>query len=230
MRRADRLFQIVQILQRSKSVTTAHEMATELEVSERTIYRDIQDLMSNRVPIEGERGIGYMLREGYDLPPLMFTDEEIDAIMLGMRLVETRSDPDLSRAAKDVLAKIEAVTPSEKRSLLQSIRHIVPQFSTPPDIHIDMRKLRTAIRGFHKIEIRYQDTVGKETNRTIWPMLTVFFDPVQLLVGWCELRQGFRNFRIDRISSFSTLENRFPSSKKIELKAFLEQQRNVDDE
>lgn len=186
--------------------------------------------MSNRVPIEGERGIGYMLREGYDLPPLMFTDEEIDAIMLGMRLVESRSDPDLSRAANDVLAKIEAVTPAEKRSLLQSVRHIVPQFSTPPDIHINMRKLRTAIRGFHKIEIRYQDTVGKETSRTIWPMLTVFFDPVQLLVGWCELRQGFRNFRIDRISSFTTLENRFPSSKKFELKAFLEQQRNVDDE
>lgn len=230
MRRADRLFQIVQILQRRKSVTTAHAMATELEVSDRTIYRDIQDLMSNRVPIEGERGIGYMLRDGYDLPPLMFTDEEIDAIMLGVRLVEARSDPALSRAANDVLAKIEAVMPVERRSLLQSVRHIVPQFSTPPDIHIDMRKLRTAIRGFHKIEIQYQDTAGADTDRTIWPMLTVFFDPVQLLVGWCELRQGFRNFRIDRISSFSTLENRFPSSKKFELKAFLEQQRKVDDE
>jgi predicted DNA-binding transcriptional regulator YafY len=230
MRRADRLFKIVQILQRRKTVTTALEMATELEVSERTIYRDIRDLMGNRVPIDGERGVGYMLRDGYDLPPLMFTDEEIDAIMLGARLVEARSDPDLSRAANDVLAKIEAVLPQERRSLLQSVRHIVPQFTTPPNIHIDMRELRSAIRAFHKIYILYQDSAGVETKRVIWPLLTVIFDPVQLLVGWCELRRGFRNFRIDRISGFSTLEEHFPSSKKSELKAFLEQQRKIDDD
>ena len=170
------------------------------------------------------------LRDGYDLPPLMFTDEEIDAIMLGVRLVESRSDPYLSRAANDVLAKIESVMPLERRSLLQSVRHIVPQFSKPPQIHIDMRDLRSAVRTFHKIDILYRDSAENETNRIIWPLLTVFFDPVQLLVGWCELRQGFRNFRIDRIFAFSTLENRFPPSKKFELKAFLEQQRKVDDE
>jgi len=230
MRRADRLFQIVQILQRQKTVITAADMAAELEVSDRTIYRDIQDLMSNNVPIDGERGVGYLLREGYDLPPLMFTEEEIDAIMLGVRLVEVKSDPELSRAANDVLAKIENVLPPDRRSLLQSVRHIVPQFSTPPAITIDMRDLRSAVRNLQKIEMRYLDASGIMTDRVIWPLLTVFFDPVQLLAGWCELRQGFRNFRIDRISSFVTLDVHFHHTKKLELKAYLEDQRQMDKE
>ncbi|PHQ71611.1 MAG: DNA-binding transcriptional regulator [Sneathiella sp.] len=230
MRRADRLFQIVQILQRQKTTITAGHMAAELEVSERTIYRDIQDLMSNNVPIEGERGVGYILREGYDLPPLMFTEEEIDAIMLGVRLVEVKSDPELSRAAKDVLAKIENVLPPDRRSLLQSVRYIVPQFAAPPSIAINMRKLRAAIRNLQKIEMQYQDVSGTMTTRVIWPLLTVLFDPVQLLVGWCELRQGFRNFRIDRISSFLTLDQHFHHAKKQELKAYLENQKQVDKE
>lgn len=230
MRRADRLFQIVQILQRYKTPVTAHYMATELEVSERTIYRDIQDLMSNNVPIDGERGIGYLLRSGYDLPPMMFTDEEIDAIMLGVRLVEIKSDPDLSRAAKDVLAKIENVLPVERRSLLQSVRAIVPQFSEPPAISIDMRDLRLAIRELKKIEVDYEDAEGRPTKRLLWPMLTVFFDPVQLLSAWCELRQGFRNFRIDRISNLQVLDEHFKHTKKLELKAYLESQRQMDKE
>ncbi|MCG8491307.1 MAG: HTH domain-containing protein, partial [Sneathiellales bacterium] len=127
MRRADRLFQIIQILQRSRRVTTAQDIAEELEVSARTIYRDIRDLMMNRVPIRGEAGSGYILEQGYDLPPLMFNEEEIDAIMLGVHWVHANGDPDIRRASRDVFRKIEAVIPKERRDLLQSARHIVPE-------------------------------------------------------------------------------------------------------
>jgi predicted DNA-binding transcriptional regulator YafY len=210
MRRADRLFQIIQILQRQKGVITAATIANELEVSERTIYRDIADLMSNKVPIEGERGLGYMMRSGFDLPPLMFNEEEIDAILLGARMVEAKADPDLARAALDVVSKIEAVLPKDRQQLMRSVRSVVPQDKNSlVPVRIDMPVLRDSMRNSEIIEIIYLDLQDNISTREIYPLVTVFIGDVQLLVGWCCLRNGFRNFRIDRIEKMSKTERYF---------------------
>lgn len=227
MRRADRLFQIIQIMQRRAGIITAEEIAAELEVSHRTVYRDIQDLMANRVPIRGERGVGYMLEGGYDLPPLMFTAEEIDALMLGASWVLNNGDPDIQRAAADILSKVEAVLPNDRRGLMQKARQVVPKIDTAPEIKIHMPTVRQSIRNHSKVKTEYVREDGTPSVRVLYPLVTVFFQNIQLLVAWCELRQSFRNFRMDRFESYTPLDETFSARIFEELDDYLRRQREA---
>ena len=209
MRRADRLFQIIQILRREKGLTTGALLAEELEVSLRTIYRDVADLMATGVPIEGEAGMGYVLHEGYALPPLMFNVDEVDALVLGARIVESWADEDLAKAAREVLGKISAVVPDHLRDIVFS-----PDFTAPPDhmqapVSVDLRVLRRAIRERRKLRLEYRDGSDTATERVIRPLTLSFYGPVWLIIGWCELRDDFRAFRADRIVAAEPLEDRF---------------------
>ncbi len=209
MRRADRLFQIVQRLRR-RGVTTAAQLAEALEVSPRTIYRDIADLVASGVPVLGEAGVGYALPRGYDLPPLMFTEEEIEALVLGARAVRSWGDSALARAADDALAKIENALP-------ERLRHLVPEsplfalgFHVPSRVRAGLGELRAAIRDRLKIRFSYAGSVGAPSSRTVWPLGLFYWGTLWSLGAWCELRQDFRNFRLDRVSQLELLEDRYP--------------------
>ncbi|MBU6297816.1 MAG: YafY family transcriptional regulator [Alphaproteobacteria bacterium] len=218
MRRADRLFRIIQVLRRKKRPITANDIAEELETSVRTIYRDIAQLMADRVPIRGEAGIGYVLDEGFDMPPLMLTPDEVEAAMLGAQWVAGRGDAVLSRAANDLLAKIGQVIPEHLRPLLmEPVMSAPPKWNAPAD-SIDMPLLRNAIRRQSKLGIFYRDEQGAETQRVIWPIAVAYFDKVRVIVAWCELRQGFRHFRTDRIGKYEFLEARY-ATPRAKLKA-----------
>ncbi len=199
MRRADRLFQIIQILRRSSRAVTAAVLAEELEVSKRTVYRDVADLMAQRVPIEGEPGLGYLLAADYDMPPLMLTPDEIEAVMLGAQWVAGRSDKALSNAAKDVIAKISAVVPERLRPFMLEPSVGVKPATHAPEEGVDASSLRSAIREGAKLRLHYRTDAGVETERTVWPVILGYDETSRILIAWCELRQGFRHFRTDRV-------------------------------
>ncbi|MET0247023.1 MAG: YafY family protein [Sphingomonas sp.] len=210
MRKADRLFQIVQILRRSSRPVTADAIAEELETSRRSVYRDIAALVGQRVPIRGEAGIGYVLEQGFDLPPLMLTADEVDAVALGAQWVAGNADPTLARAARDVLAKILTVLPDELQPfLLDPAARAVPSWDRPRD-GIDAGQLRAWIRAAQTIEIDYADEAGRVSRRTVWPLLIGYRDASRVLIGWCELRGDFRTFRLDRIASARFLDMPIP--------------------
>lgn len=210
MRKADRLFQIVQILRRTGRPVTADAIAAELETSKRSVYRDIAALIGQRVPIRGEAGIGYVLEGGFDLPPLMLTADEIDAVALGVQWVAGHADPALARAARDVLAKVAAVLPDDMRAFLED-----PSSRTPPawdtvEDRVDAAELRGAIRAACKIALSYVDPSGAHTERTVWPLVIGYLNTVRVLIAWCELRNDFRSFRLDRIDGVTILDDRIP--------------------
>lgn len=210
MRRSDRLFQIIQILRRTRGPITADAIAAELETSKRSVYRDIAALMGQRVPIRGEAGMGYVLENGFDLPPLMLTPDEIEAAVLGAQLVGTRGDPALAKAAQDLIAKIGAAVPERLRPIILEPSGGAPtMYQLPPDA-IDMVLLRTQIRAGKKIALSYRDEHGKETSRTVWPVTIGYMATVRMLAAWCELRKDFRHFRTDRIAGAAFLEDRYP--------------------
>jgi predicted DNA-binding transcriptional regulator YafY len=210
MRRADRLFQIIQVLRRTRRPLTAAAIAAELETSMRTIYRDIAALIGQRVPIRGEAGIGYVLEGGFDLPPLMLTPDEIEAAVLGAQWVARRADPVLARAAQDFIAKIGAAVPERLRPYLIEPAGVAPPAWNMPADAVDMALVRTAIHGGRKIALRYRDEQGRETRRTVWPVTVGYFDTVRVLVAWCELRRDFRSFRTDRMAEATFLDERYP--------------------
>ena len=213
MRRADRLFQIVQRLRRRNAVVTAAALARELEVSERTIYRDIADLLVSGVPIEGEAGVGYRLPRGaFDLPPLMFTEEEIEALVLGARVVRGWGDPALSRAAEDALAKVEAVLPPRLRGRIADATLFALNFRDQSDVGARLGALRGAIREKRKVDLDYVDGASQPTTRIVWPLGLFYWGLTWTLGGWCELRNGFRNFRLDRIAGSRITDVRFSDS------------------
>ncbi|MBL8568306.1 MAG: YafY family transcriptional regulator [Phreatobacter sp.] len=210
MRPSDRLFQIIQILRRSRRPLTAEAIATELETSKRTIYRDISALVGQRVPIRGEAGLGYVLEGGFDLPPLMLTADEIEAAALGARWVQSRADPALARAAEDLIAKLAAIVPERLRDLaLDPASRTGPAWEPTPD-RIDVARVRSWIHDGRKITLGYKDEQGRETDRTIWPVAVGYFDSVRHLVAWCEMRKDFRSFRTDRILAATFLDDRYP--------------------
>ncbi|MGN6515999.1 MAG: helix-turn-helix transcriptional regulator [Rhizomicrobium sp.] len=214
MRRADRLFRIIQILRRKKRPATANEIAEELEISLRTCYRDIAQLMADRVPIRGEAGIGYVLEGGFDMPPLMLTPDEIEAAMLGAQWVSGRADPVLARAANDLIAKIGVVIPEHLRPLLMepALAANSARPPAPPDT-IDIARVRTAIRAQGKIALLYRDEKNDETRRIVWPIAVSYWEAARLIVAWCELRNGFRHFRCDRVLGAEFLEARYSTSR-----------------
>jgi predicted DNA-binding transcriptional regulator YafY len=209
MRRSDRLFDIIQRLRTASKPTTAAALAEELEVTPRTVYRDIATLQARRVPIEGAAGVGYVLRKGFDLPPLMFTIDEIDAIAVGARLVRRLKDPKLQEAANTVLAKVTVVVPERLR------RHIAdtPVYVSPGMVAeaegADLAEVRAAIRDSRKLYIAYADEQGRRTNRIIWPIAMAYYVDVTLVGAWCELRADYRNFRVERIQSSKVLDEHF---------------------
>ncbi|MBV9249659.1 MAG: YafY family transcriptional regulator [Acetobacteraceae bacterium] len=211
VRRADRLFEIIQVLRAAPAPVTAASLAEQLEVTVRTVYRDIASLTAQRVPIDGAAGLGYVLRRGFDLPPLMFTAEEIDAIAVGARLVRRLRDPDLQEAAERVLAKVTAVVPTPLQNQLQSAPYFVSDSSAPAAPGIDLSELRAAIRHRRKMQISYTAESGQRTNRTIWPIAMVYYTDVTLIGAWCELRADYRHFRIDRVQSSWVLDDRYPA-------------------
>ena len=209
MRRADRLFDIIQRLRAARGPLTAAAIAEPLEVTVRTVYRDIATLQARRVPIEGAAGIGYVLRRGFDLPPLMFTAEELDAIVTGVRLVRRLRDPKLQAAADSVLAKVTTVLPEALRGHLLDAPMYVSSGSTPAAIGVDLTEVRGAIHASRKLRIAYLDAQGGRTRRTIWPIAMAYYVDVTLIAAWCELRNDFRHFRVDRITRATILDERF---------------------
>lgn len=199
MRRADRLFQIIQNLHHER-VVTARELAVELEVSERTIYRDIQDLSLSGVPITGETGRGYRLLPGFQLPPLMFNEEEIEALLLGARMVRAWTDKGLARAAHQALQKIEHVIPEKLKPQLARQDMIVPDFPMEGQAGEQLQVVRQAIKQQHKIDFNYTREDGQASIRTVQPLGLFYWGKVWTLVGWCELRNAFRHFRVDRMT------------------------------
>ena len=209
MRRADRLFDIIQILRTASRPVTAAALAEKLEVTVRTIYRDIAALQGSRVPIEGAPGLGYVMRRGFDLPPLMFTTEEIDAIAVGVRLLRRLRDRKLQEAAESVLGKLSAVVPQPLQSQLVAAPLYVSDGSAPEVTGVDPSQLRSAIRETRKLAITYVDEEGRHTQRTIWPIAMAYYVDVTLVGAWCELRNDFRHFRVDRILASDVLDDRF---------------------
>jgi predicted DNA-binding transcriptional regulator YafY len=212
MRRADRLLQIIQVLRRQQTPITANGIATAIEVSIRTVYRDIATLQASGVPIDGEAGVGYLLRPGYDLPPLMFSGAELETIVLGMYLVRDRADADLALAADDVLAKVAAVLPDD--ATLNLFRSTVAVHERSPEaanFGEFIPALRRAVRERRVLRVSYMDGDLAETSRHIWPLGFVYFSHVTLIPSWCELRQAFRVFRSDRFRSVTETERRFDS-------------------
>ena len=209
MRRADRLFQIVNVLRRRRTATTATHLAGRLGVSERTVYRDIRDLILAGTPIDGEAGVGYRIRPGYDLPPLMFDRDEIQALVLGARIVRQFGDPPLARASDSILAKVAAIVPKDLAPLLAETRLFVPSTIGAGKSADVLTLAREALIARRKIELAYASAGGAATRRTVRPLGIFFWGRTWTLAAWCELRQDFRNFRLDRVESSTMLDETF---------------------
>jgi predicted DNA-binding transcriptional regulator YafY len=215
MRRADRLFQIIQILRRARAPATADAIASELETSKRTVYRDIAALIGQRVPIRGEAGVGYVLERGFDLPPLMLTPDEIEAAVLGAKWVAGHADPALGKAAEDLMAKILAAVPDRLRPYILEPSGGTPPAHLIPQDGLDASELRAWIHAGRKIAIHYRDEQGAETQRTVWPVAIGYLQTVRMMAGWCELRRDFRHFRLDRVLGAQFLAERYPERPKV---------------
>jgi predicted DNA-binding transcriptional regulator YafY len=209
MRRADRLFQIVNLLRRRRTATTAAHLADRLGVSERTVYRDIHDLTLAGTPIDGEAGVGYRLRPGYDLPPLMFDRDEIQALVLGARVVRQFGDPALARASDAILGKVAAIVPKELAPLVADTRLFVPAMLGARGSADALALAREALIARRKVELCYATAGGVATTRTVRPLGIFFWGRTWTLAAWCELRRDFRNFRLDRITTSAMLDETF---------------------
>jgi len=209
MRRADRLFDVIQVLRTAKRPVTAASLAAELEVTVRTIYRDVATLQARRVPIEGAPGLGYVLRKGFDLPPLMFTVDEIEAVTVGARMVQRLRDPELQAAARRVLDKVTVVLPESLRGHVADAPFYVSQGEAATPRGVDMAEVRSAIRDRRKLRIAYVDEKRRRTRRTVWPLAMAYYVDVTLIGAWCELRKDLRNFRVERIAASRVLAERF---------------------
>jgi len=222
--RAERLLDLLQILRRHRYPVSGATLAAELDISLRTLYRDIAALQRQGAAIEGEAGLGYVLRPGFMLPPLMFAEEEIEALVLGSRWVADRADSPLAAAARNALAKIAAVLPADLRNELDTSALLVGPGEPLAAGDAELSVIRWAIRAEHKLDIRYRDRTESESHRTIWPFALAFFDRVRVVVAWCELRQAFRHFRTDRIAALTATETRYPRRRQALLKAWREQE------
>lgn len=224
MARTARLLELLQILRRHRSPVPGPALAAELGISIRTLYRDIATLKDQGADIQGEPGLGYVLRPGFTLPPLMFSVEELEALVLGSRWVARRSgDLRLGAAARNALSKVAAVLPDELRREVDTATLLVGP-EAPHVETIDTALVRESIRREHKLQITYRDADGGQTARAIWPIALGFFERVRLIVAWCELRQGYRHFRADRISRLEPTGEPYPRRRAAMLAEWREQQ------
>lgn len=208
MRRADRLFHIIQLI-RGRRLTTAAWLAQRLEVSERTIYRDVADLQAQGVPLEGEAGVGYRLGAGFDLPPMMFTQDEAKALVASVRLAQAWLDPAMATAAEDALGKIMSVLPAEARAAAESLPVFAPYSGLDAPAQRTLQTLREAVQERRKIFIQYRDLSEKASERTLRPLGCFYWGKVWTLAAWCEQRGDFRSFRVDRVTYVRRLDERF---------------------
>ena len=222
MRRVDRLFHLVQLI-RGRRLTTAAFLAQRLEVSERTIYRDVADLQHQGVPIEGEAGVGYRLGAGFDLPPLMFSEGEAKALVAATRLAQAWLDPALAREAEQALGKILSVLPGPTRAAAESLALYAPAFALEPATQQRLQTLREAVQARRRLILRYRDVAGHGSLRSIRPLGCFFWGKVWTLAAWCETRQAFRSFRIDRIDEVQRQEAGFRDEAGKTLADFLRQ-------
>lgn len=208
MRRADRLFQMVQLI-RGRRMTTAKWLAQRLEVSERTVYRDVADLQHQGVPIEGEAGVGYRLGAGFDLPPLIFTLQEAQALVVMTRVAQQWLDPALARASESALSRVLSVLPAEQRHAAQHTPVYSPPWGLTPEQQPHLQVWREATLSACKLALTYNDAQARRSERTVWPLGSFFWGAVWTLVAWCEVRQDFRSFRLDRIQVVTPLQETF---------------------
>ncbi len=221
MARTTRLLTLLQLLRGKSRPVTAASLAAELEVSERTLYRDIAELTAQGAPIYGEAGIGYVLRPGLFLPPLMLSEDETEAVVLGLRYVDQRGDDVLSHAAKDALAKIAAVlSPAAQETMQNPVALPGPPGWVFPENTVDLSILRASVKTQAKLHIDYEDASGNRTERVIWPIALGFMNEARVLVAWCEARQAYRTFRTDRIASARETSERYPGRRAMLLKAW----------
>lgn len=210
MPRAERLLSLMQILRHHHYPISGMALASETEVSLRTLYRDIQALQNQGAPIVGEPGVGFLLRPGYTLPPLNFTDEEIEALVLGSRWVERRTDARLARAAREAQVKIRAVLPAARQAELElSSLSIIP-VADPITDTIDLGTVRQALRQERKLKLHYTNEKGSSSRRIVWPVALGYLERLRVLAAWCELRKDFRHFRTDLITQITLLDERMP--------------------
>lgn len=217
MSRSARLLDLIQAFRRRRRPVTAARLADELGVSLRTTYRDIVTLTAQGAAIEGEAGLGYVLKPGFLLPPLMFGEDEIDALILGLRLVAARGDPTLQRAADDALAKIVAVLPREREEIAASSGLLAGPSAAPAAPHLGAIRhaIRHAIRREEKLRFGYTDKKGVATTRTVWPVAIGFFEAAEVLAAWCETRRDFRHFRLDHIADAVGVGERYPRRRRV---------------
>jgi predicted DNA-binding transcriptional regulator YafY len=220
MNRTERLFALMDALRRHRRPVTAQSLAEELEVSLRTIYRDVQVLIGLGAPIDGEAGLGYLLRPGFFLPPLMFDEDELEALVLGIRWVARQSDTALTQAATNALAKIAAASPKDLRDTLADTGLWVAPVYEAPDTGASLKAVREAIRREHKLKIAYVAESGAPTERAIWPIAMAFYERRQTVAAWCELRSAFRHFRTDRITAITATGERYPKRRAELVKAW----------
>ena len=229
MRRTERLFQIIQILRRHNAPVTGRVLAEELETSLRTIYRDMSELVAQRVPIRGEAGTGYVLEAGYDMPPLMLTADELEAAVLGASWVAVRGDAKLARGAKDLIAKLSVAVPKELQPVILDPGLMPVSFRHRPKDTFDVSILREAIRTQKKMKLDYEDETGSRSERVIWPFLIAYSDDTRMICAWCELRQDFRHFRTDRVHAADVLDQPFRERVAVLRKRWEEQRRRARD-
>ncbi|MEM7077486.1 MAG: YafY family protein [Pseudomonadota bacterium] len=224
MRPADRLFQIVLELGRGRVLTAAH-LADKLEVSERTIYRDINNLMGSGVPIDGEAGVGYRLHRGYQVPPMMFDQDELQALIFGAQVAKRWGDKDMATAAERILDKVDAVLPEKLRPELNSQTVVVPEVASFQSAQTTehLGEVRESINTRQRLFLAYHDVNGAPTERIVWPLTLVYWGNTWALGAWCELRQDFRNFRIDRIADVRKLASSFPDEQGKRLQDYFDQ-------
>jgi predicted DNA-binding transcriptional regulator YafY len=220
--RSERLLELIQVLRRHRHPVSGQTLSDELGVSLRTIYRDVQTLIGQGASIDGEAGVGYVLRPGFVLPPLMFSDEEIEALVLGSRWVAQRTDEPLARAAANAIAKIAAVLPDDLRERMDDSGLLAGPGSEPTEERIDLTPIRQAIRAERKLILRYVDAKGERSRRTVWPIVLGFFDRSRVLAAWCELRQDYRHFRTDRIIGLRLTDKRYPRRRRALMKEWRE--------
>ncbi|HWM41927.1 MAG TPA: YafY family protein [Burkholderiales bacterium] len=220
MRRADRLFRIVQHL-RGRRLTTAAFLADRLGVSLRTVYRDVRDLSLSGVPVEGEAGVGYRLKAGFDVPPLMFTLNEIEALAVGARMVEAWGGPVLADSARTAIEKIVAALPADRRLAVEQTRLYAPAYHVDGRAMRQLEAVRDAISGRRVLRLDYRDANGKASAREVWPLALYFWGGTWTVAAWCESRTDFRNFRVDRIGGLEALARRYPDQDGRRLADFL---------
>ncbi|HYX04958.1 MAG TPA: YafY family protein [Reyranella sp.] len=228
MSRAERLLDLIQALRRHRHPVCGSTLAEATGVSLRTLYRDIELLKAQGAHIDGEAGMGYVLRPGFMLPPLMFSEDEIEALVLGSRWVHQRADRALADAAANVLAKIGAVLPDDLRDTLDDSGLLIGPGDPVAAGDAQLPKIRQAIRRERKIGLAYRDKDGAETRRTIWPFGVGFFEKSRVVMAWCELRQDFRHFRTDRIVALTVSDRRYPRRRQAMLKEWREREQSTE--